>query len=91
MNYYKLFQQENEEVEERLELYRERIHTISTENSVVEPFLGYFVKVAAFIEKMYELSELIKSQRDRSYSLKQLQELNASDRKSTRLNSSHVT
>ncbi|MBQ2800694.1 MAG: aminopeptidase [Lachnospiraceae bacterium] len=78
MNYYKLFEQENGEVEERLELYRERIRAISTENSVAEPFLGYFVKVADFIEKMYELSEIIKSEKDRDYSLEQLQKLNAS-------------
>jgi leucyl aminopeptidase (aminopeptidase T) len=78
MNYYKLFEQENGEVEERLALYRERIRAIGTENSVEEPFLGYFVKVADFIEKMYELSETIKSEKDRNYSLEQLQRLNAS-------------
>ncbi len=78
MNYYKLFEQENGEVEERLALYQERIRAIGTENSVAEPFLGYFVKVADFIEKMYELSETIKSEKDRSYSLEQLQRLNAS-------------
>lgn len=78
MNYYKLFEQENKDVEERLLLYRERIRAISAENSVAEPFLEYFVKTADFIEKMYELSEMIKSERDRSYSIEQLKQLNAS-------------
>lgn len=78
MNYYKLFEQENKDVEERLFLYRERIRAISAENSVAEPFLEYFVKTADFIEKMYELSEMIKSERDRSYSIEQLKQLNAS-------------
>lgn len=78
MNYYKLFEQENKEVEERLALYRERILAISAENSVAEPFLEYFVKTADFIEKMYELSEVIKSEKDRSYSIEQLRQLNTS-------------
>lgn len=78
MNYYKLFEQENGEVEERLALYRERIRTIAMENSVKEPFLGYFVKVADFIEKMFVLSDIIKSEEDRTYSLEQLRKLNAS-------------
>lgn len=78
MNYYKLFEQENKDVEERLLLYRERIRAISAENSVAEPFLEYFVKTADFIEKMYKLSEMIKSERDRSYSIEQLKQLNTS-------------
>lgn len=78
MNYYKLFEQENREVEERLALYRERIQGITTEKNVAEPFLEYFVKTAGFIEKMYELSELIKSGKDKSYSIEQLKQLNAS-------------
>lgn len=78
MNYYKLFKQENEEVQERLQLYRERIRNISTEKSVREPFLEYFVKTADFIEKMYDLSEVIESGKDKNYSLEQLKRLNQS-------------
>lgn len=78
MNYYKLLRQENEEVEERLILYRERIGSIRTENSVAEPFRDYFVKTAGFVEQMYELAELIKSGQDKDYSLEQLQNLNKS-------------
>lgn len=78
MNYYKLLEQENSEVEERLLLYRQRIRNIRTEENTAEPFRQYFVKTAGFIEKMYELSELIKSGKDKSYSLEQLKQLNAS-------------
>lgn len=78
MNYYKLFEQENSEVEERLALYRERIQNISKENSVPQPFMEYFIKTAGFIEKMYELSDLIKSGKDKTYSIEQLKQLNDS-------------
>ena len=78
MNYYELFKTENEEVEERLVLYKERIRTMRAEETVPMPFRNYFLKTAEFIEKMYQLSEIIKSGADRTYSLEQLQELNRS-------------
>ena len=76
MNYYELFKEQNEEVQERLLLYKERIASIKEEKSVKEPFYDYFVTVANFIEDMYELSEVIKSGKDRGYSLEKLKELN---------------
>lgn len=76
MNYYELFKSQNQEVEERLTLYKERISSIKEEKSVKEPFLHFFVKTAEFIEKMYQLSEVVKEGKDRTYSLEQLQQLN---------------
>lgn len=76
MNYYELFKEQNEEVQERLLLYKERIASIKEENSVKEPFLDYFVNVAGFIESMYELSQVIKTGKDRTYSMDHLKELN---------------
>lgn len=76
MNYYELFKEQNEEVQERLLLYKERIASIKEEKSVKEPFLDYFVNVAGFIESMYELSQVIKTGKDRTYSMDHLKELN---------------
>lgn len=76
MNYYELFKEQNEEVQERLLLYKERIASIKEENSVKEPFLDYFVNVAGFIESMYELSQVIKTGKDRTYSMDHLKALN---------------
>lgn len=61
MNYYQLFQKENEEVEERFWLIKERIVQIPLEKSVEEPFRDYFVKMAGFVCEMYELCHRMKS------------------------------
>lgn len=76
MNYYKLFAEENEEVEERLRLYKERIAAISQEDSVSKPYRMFFQKTAEFIRGMYELADFIQKGRDRELSLEELQKLN---------------
>ena len=50
MEYKKLFREENESVQERLELACERIHAFTIESRIRQPFLDYFQKMAAFVE-----------------------------------------
>lgn len=76
MNYYQLFQKENEEVEERFLLIKERIAQIPLEKSVEEPFRDYFVKMAEFVCAMYELCHRMKSGEWKNYTLEQWKKQN---------------
>ena len=78
MNYYELFKEENSQVTERLELYRERIGTMLQEETVKEPYLDYFRRTAEFVLKMYQVSEVIADGKDREMSLEELQTWNES-------------
>lgn len=78
MNYYELFKEENSQVAERLELYRERIGTMLQEETVKEPYLDYFRRTAEFVLKMYQVSETIAGGKDREMSLEELQTWNES-------------
>lgn len=55
MDYRNLLKEENESVEERLVLARERILEIPTEQVVAEPYRAYFVTVATFLDRMFTL------------------------------------
>ncbi len=76
MNYYQLFQKENEEVRERFELIKERVVQIPLEKSVPEPFGDYFTKMAGFICEMYDLCHRMESGEWKDYSLDRWQRQN---------------
>ena len=76
MNYYQLFQKENEEVSERFELIKERVVQIPLEKSVPEPFGDYFTKMAGFICEMYDLCHRMESGEWKDYSLDRWQRQN---------------
>lgn len=61
MEYKKLFREENESVQERLELACERIHAFTIESRIQQPFLDYFQKMAAFVELLSDWKYQIES------------------------------
>ena len=76
MNYYQLFQKENEEVREHFELIKERVAQIPFEESVPEQFRDYFSKMAEFVLSMYELCRIMESGEWKNYSLEQWEQQN---------------
>ena len=62
------FEEYNEITAERRELVRERIQGILTENPVQEPYLGYFNKLAVFLQKVFAVAEEVEAGRYRSKS-----------------------
>ncbi|MBO5468820.1 MAG: aminopeptidase [Lachnospiraceae bacterium] len=61
MEYKKLFREENESVQERLELACERIHAFTIESRIQQPFWDYFQKMAAFVELLSDWKYQIES------------------------------
>lgn len=78
MDYCEMFQEENESIQERYTLSMERIHQIKEESSVAGRFVPYFHKTAGFILQMEQLSEDVRNNRQKDWSLKQLQQYNHS-------------
>jgi hypothetical protein len=76
MKYLELFKEENEEIMERFHLSMDRIQEIMNEESVKEPYLDYFKKVASFILQIKELVSLAEHDRLSQMSLEELQNLN---------------
>ena len=70
--------EQNDSIRERYELAVWRVNEIKKENSVKEPYRDYFLKVAAFIEKVVGFSALTEQNKLKDLSLKELQELNKS-------------
>ncbi len=61
MDYRVLLKEENDSVRERFELSMERIRSMETEESVAEPYRGYFQSVAHFIGLIGEYYGLLDS------------------------------
>ncbi len=76
MKYKELFQELNEEMKERYELSRERIVTISTEDTVKGSVGEYFKWVSGFIQGINELVTLVEEDKLSEMSLEGLKELN---------------
>ncbi len=51
----------NETTAERRELVRERIELLLAENTIKEPYLGYFTKLAGFLQKVFAIAEEIEA------------------------------
>ncbi|MBO5197967.1 MAG: aminopeptidase [Lachnospiraceae bacterium] len=71
MNSFQIFEEENEQVRERLELCRERIAQIPEENSVKEPYRDYFVKMARWLELIYRTQDAVLKGEYRALPLKE--------------------
>ena len=69
-------QQFDELKKERMQLAAERIREIVTETNVPAPFESYFQKEAQFITQILELSETIREERNKDWSLEQWKECN---------------
>ena len=55
----KMWEQKNDEIQERYELSMERVRAMKSETSVAAPFYDYFRKTAEFIEKIERLAKQI--------------------------------
>lgn len=53
----KMWEQKNDEIQERYELSMERVRAMKSETSVAAPFYDYFRKTAEFIEKIERLAK----------------------------------
>jgi len=55
------FEEYNEITAERRELVRERVGELLAENAVREPYLSYFHKIAAFVQKVFAVAEEVET------------------------------
>lgn len=76
MSYQEIFQEENEEVEERYLLMQERIEDIVAETEGAEGIDDYFHRMGEFVLLVQKTFALVASGEFRTYELKQLQEWN---------------
>lgn len=77
MSYQSVISKENESVKERYELVKERIREIAKgEETVAEPFHEYFVRVADFMGRIFEVSDLACAQKLRCCDQEKLENLN---------------
>lgn len=54
MEYKKLFEEENESVQERFSLACERLHTFLADSKINPPYLDYFKKMAEFVDLLLD-------------------------------------
>ena len=73
-----LLQEENEAVLERLELSRERLQSIMTEETVKAPYSNYFQTVATFLNKVFEVADQVGEQTLRTQYQETLRKQNVS-------------
>ena len=78
MNYSILMKEDNDAVRERYELAMERIELMEQEQTVKEPFLEYFKKMAAFVMQIKDLMELVESDKLNKLTIEELKVLNNS-------------
>ncbi len=71
-----LLQEENEEVLERMELSRERLNEMLSEETVGLPYRSYFQFVARFLLKIYDITDIIKQNALNQMSEEQLRKQN---------------
>ena len=76
MRVLEILKEENEGVKERYELARQRIALFGEERSVREPFRGYFIEMAEFIEKLTQVVDFVFSGELYKLPLDELKKLN---------------
>ena len=74
--YKEVWRPYREEAQERYELVRERLCGITREETVQQPYRGYFVRAAEFLLGLCKLQEAIFEGETENYTLEQWQELN---------------
>ncbi len=71
-----IFSEENQILEERRALCRERLQGMVNEKSVPTPYLEYFTKLSKFILRLYEISDQVQEGYYNSCPLQELQAVN---------------
>lgn len=76
MRYMELFQEQNEQMEERYELVMERIELMVNEDTVQGVAADYFKSCARFALKVRDVLKLVKENRINSLSMEELKKIN---------------
>lgn len=77
MDYRRLYENENREIDERFNLVMDRIMPIPYEHAVKEPFGSFFDTTAAFISDIQRLYNCVNTKSIMTYNMEQLKEQNA--------------
>ncbi|MBR3646266.1 MAG: aminopeptidase [Lachnospiraceae bacterium] len=77
MDYRRLYENENREIDERFNLVMDRIMPIPYEHAVAEPFGSFFDTTAAFISDIQRLYNIVNTKSIMTYNMEQLKEQNA--------------
>mgnify|MGYP001474884000 CR=1 FL=1 len=76
MKYHTLFAEQNKEIRERYDLAMERISLIEQEKTVKEPYYDFFQREASFVMLVNSVAEMVKEDRLKNLTLKELQSIN---------------